>query len=220
MYRLLAVATLLAWLGLTAAPVSAAVPDDPANVQPLSVGAKAPSVTVRTAAGADFTLDPGNLARPTVLVFYRGGWCPYCNVHLGALAKAEQELADLGFDRYFLSADRPEILHSSLEDASTPFTLLSDANMSAARAFGIAFRVDDATFARYKSFGIDLEAASGQTHHELPVPAVFILDRAGVIRFAHANPDYTVRLAAEPLLEAARSVAAMPAAPVIEDAAQ
>ncbi len=100
------------------------------------------------------------------------------------------------------------------------FTLLSDASMSAARAFGIAFRVDDATFARYKSFGIDLEAASGQTHHELPVPAVFILDRAGVIRFAHANPDYTVRLAAEPLLEAARSVAAMPAAPVIEDAAQ
>jgi peroxiredoxin len=82
--------------------------------------------------------------------------------------------------------------------------LLSDAQMNAARAFGIAFRVDDATVQKYKEYNIDLEAASGATHHELPVPAVFIIDRNGVIRFAHWDPDYKVRMKGEEILAAAR----------------
>jgi len=84
------------------------------------------------------------------------------------------------------------------------YTILSDARMAAARAYGVAFRVDDATAARYKGFGIDLEAASGETHHELSVPAVFIVDRSGVIRFVYANADYRVRLAPDELLAEAR----------------
>jgi len=84
------------------------------------------------------------------------------------------------------------------------YTILSDARMAAARAYGVVFRVDDATAARYKGFGIDLEAASGETHHELPVPAVFIVDRSGVIRFVYANADYRIRLAPDELLAKAR----------------
>jgi len=85
------------------------------------------------------------------------------------------------------------------------YTILSDARMAAARAYGVAFRVDDATAARsIKGFGIDLEAASGETHHELPVPAVFIVDRSGVIRFVYANADYRIRLAPDELLAKAR----------------
>jgi len=84
------------------------------------------------------------------------------------------------------------------------YTILSDARMAAARAYGVAFRVDDATAARYKGFGIDLEAASGETHHELSVPAVFIVDRSGVIRFVYANADYRIRLAPDELLAKAR----------------
>lgn len=183
------------------------VPTDPASVVPLPVGSPIPGVVVRNADGTDRRVGPGPLARPMVLIFYRGGWCPYCNRHLGVLKKAEPELLTLGYDLLFLSADRPELLYSSLKEPDVHYTLLSDASMSAARAFGVAFRVDAAGLAKFREYGVDLEAASGQTHHELPVPAVFIIDRSGVIRFVHANPDYTTRISADALLAAARKVA-------------
>jgi peroxiredoxin len=77
--------------------------------------------------------------------------------------------------------------------------------VNAARAFGIAFRMDDATYAKYKTYGIDLEDTQDAKHHELPVPAVFIVDRKGRIRFAHTNPDYTKRLPAADIVKAAES---------------
>lgn len=187
--------------------LQAATPDDPAKVTPLTVGAPAPDFVVRNADGSDHPFVAHGLTKPVVLIFYRGGWCPYCNAHLGALKKVEPDLLALGFDLYFLSADRPEMLYSSLKEPDIHYTLLSDARMTAARAFGVAFRVDDATVEKYKSFGVDLEAASGERHHELPIPAVFILDQHGIIRFVHANPDYRVRIAPADLLAAAQAVA-------------
>ena len=199
--------SLLVTATLTAPAFAAAVPDDPAKVTPLPVGTTVPTVTVRNPDGTDRRLGPTSFAKPTVLIFYRGGWCPYCNTHLGELKAAEPTLLELGYDLLFLSADRPKLLHSSLKEPDIHYTVLSDARMTAARAYGVAFRVDDASVAKYKSFGIDLEAASGETHHELPVPAVFIIDRSGVIRFVHANPDYKVRIQPDALLTEARRIA-------------
>lgn len=76
--------------------------------------------------------------------------------------------------------------------------------MNAAKAFGLAFRVPAETVDRYKGFGIDLEARSGQPHHLLPVPAVFVLDEDARIQFQYVNPDYRVRIPAKLVLEAAR----------------
>lgn len=76
--------------------------------------------------------------------------------------------------------------------------------MNAAKAFGLAFRVPDETVERYKGFGIDLEQRSGQEHHLLPVPAVFVLDEDARIQFQYVNPDYRVRVPARVVLEAAR----------------
>jgi peroxiredoxin len=78
--------------------------------------------------------------------------------------------------------------------------------MVLSRAFGIAFRVDDPTLEKYSGFGIDLEKSSGRSHHLLPVPAVYIVDTRGVIRFAHWDPDYKKRLDPESLLSASRKV--------------
>jgi peroxiredoxin len=114
----------------------------------------------------------------------------------------------MGYDVLFLSADRPELLIPSLREKDLPYTVLSDAKMHAARAFGIAFRVDDATYERYKEWNLDLEKASGEPHHELPVPAVFMVDRNGIVRFAHWNPDYKVRISPEKLLAAAAAALA------------
>ena len=76
--------------------------------------------------------------------------------------------------------------------------------MDAAKAFGVAFKVDDGMLTKYKGFGIDLEAASGEKHHYLPVPSVFLIGTDGVIKFRYFNPDYKVRLSSEELLAAAR----------------
>jgi hypothetical protein len=81
--------------------------------------------------------------------------------------------------------------------------------IAAMKNFGVAYRVDDATIANYKKFSVDLERSSGQTHHILPVPAVFIVNRTGEIVFVHADPDYKVRMkGAEVLAAAAKSAAA------------
>lgn len=196
-------------LFVTAAGAASAdgVPSDPANVVPLPVGSAIPAVVVRNPDGTERRFGPGPLARPTILIFYRGGWCPYCNRHLGALKKIEPQLINLGYELLFLSADRPEILFSSLKEPDVHYTLLSDASMGAARAYHVAYHLDSAALAKYAEHGVDLEAASGQKHHQLPVPAVFIVDREGVVRFVYANPDYTTRISPEALLEAAQNVA-------------
>jgi peroxiredoxin len=107
-----------------------------------------------------------------------------------------------------LSADRPEKLIGSRKKHDLSYTLLSDHEMKAARAFGVAFEVDEATYEEYKGYGIDLEEASGESHHLLPVPSVFLIDAEGVVRFVHYDPDYEQRLENDALLEAARKAMA------------
>ncbi len=171
-------------------------------VMPVQIGQVAPDFEVRTATGETYTFDADGQSAKTMLIFYRGGWCPYCNRHLQSLQSVVPKLRDAGIDVLFLSADRPEILFESLEEPGVDYTLLSDASMSASRAYGLAFVVDDKTVARYKEYGIDLEASSGYDHHQLPVPAVYLIDD-GKVAFMYADADYKKRLAPEKILEAA-----------------
>ena len=103
-----------------------------------------------------------------------------------------------------LSADRPEKMLKSLEVKNLGYGLYSDSALAAARAFGIAFQLDAKGVAKMQRFGIDLEAASGQDHHQLPVPSVFLVDADGIVRWRYSNPDYRVRPDNGSLLSAAR----------------
>ncbi len=103
--------------------------------------------------------------------------------------------------------DQPTVLAQAIADGDGGIRRFSDAEGTAMRAFGVAFRVDDAIHTRLLGYGIDLEQASGQTHRWLPVPSVFLIDAAGTVRFVHADPDHTQRLDAEQLTTALRSVA-------------
>jgi peroxiredoxin len=118
----------------------------------------------------------------------------------------ESELSALGLPVIAIGADRPAGLSNSREAHGLGYTLYSDASLSAARAFGIAFQLDAAEVAQYKGYGIDLEAASGHDHHQLPVPSVFLVEAGGTIRWVYSNPDYQVRPDNARLLEAARSL--------------
>jgi len=180
--------------------------EDAMQVQPLLPGMQAPVFDVLNVEGQAVHFDPENMSKPLALTFFRGGWCPYCNLHLAELRKAETELRELGFDIWFISVDRPEMLYGSLEQPDIGYTVLSDAKLSATRAFGLAFRLPDEMVARYLSYNIDLEGASGETHHVLPAPATFLIASDGVIHFQYTNPDYTVRLHPDVLLAAARAL--------------
>ena len=198
-------ATLICLLSgrLLAAAVQTAIPTDPAAVEPLAVGDRAPEFTVRQTDGTVFVFNPNRLERPHVLIFYCGGWCPYCNARLNDLGHVEVKLRDSGFAILFLSTHRPELLCSSLKAADIRYTPLSDNHLQAAEAFHIAYHLDDTAIARQREFGVDLERTTGTKQHELPVPSVFIIDRSGTIRFVNSNPEYTVRLGAGALWAAA-----------------
>jgi len=184
---------------------NSAMPTRGEDAHPLGVGARAPGATLRTIDGQPFDLAEAYHNGPVMLIFYRGGWCPYCNRHLQELRHAEAPLREMGVRLLAVSPDQPSKLQESRVENEVSYELLSDSTMKLSRAFGLAFRVDDDTIERYHGFGIDLEAASGQSHFQLPVPAVYLIDRQGVIRFAHFDPDYKVRLSADDVVTAARS---------------
>lgn len=188
-------------LGLRAALAPSAT-----EISPLPVGAKAPAVVVTTIEGTELNLTAALAQKPTVLIFYRGSWCPYCNKHLASLAGIEPQLLELGYQIIALSPDDAKGLQAMMEKNQLNYRLLSDHAMQAASAFGVAFRVDAPTIEAYKGYGVTLTPVPGEPAARwLPVPAVFVIGRDGTIRFMHANPDYKVRLSAEALLVAAKS---------------
>ena len=172
----------------------------------LQPGETIPDSMLGTDAGDVIALRKLVSEKPAVLIFYRGGWCPYCTRHLKDLAGIEKDLLAAGYQLLAISPDQPSKLREKPDIEKLNYTLLSDSSMDAAKSFGVAFEVPADLVSKYKGqYGIDLEAASGQRHHMLPHPAVFIVDAKGVVRFAYVNEDYKVRLEPEKLLEAARA---------------
>jgi peroxiredoxin len=188
------------------------LPASAEDVKPLKAGDKAPRFTVRTVANEPFEFDPDKLESPVMFVTFRGGWCPYCNMHLSELRTVIPELKGKGLDVYFLSGDRPEMLYESLKQETQDdidgmgYTILSDAQINAARALGIAFRASNETIERRIERGQDIDGSSMMNFHALPVPAVYIIDKSGQITFSYVNPDYAVRISTEDLVAAAHAV--------------
>lgn len=189
---------------LAAADLPAAV-DDPSRVRALVAGATLPAATVATAEG-EVPLNEAVGDGKVALVVYRGGWCPVCTRHFAALGSVADELQEDGWRLVALSPDSRESIAAWEEKHSEDaFTRLSDSDVDAIRALGLAFVVDAATRETYKGYGIDLQAASGHDHHTLPVPTV-ILVVDGTARFVHADADYQRRLTPEVLRAAVAMV--------------
>ena len=172
---------------------------------PLAIGQEIPDLTLKGVSGESVSLRAAAKEQPLVLIFYRGSWCPYCSRHLMQLQELDPKLRELGYRIVAVSPDLPMNLQTSIDKGELTYTLLSDSNMDAAKAFGLAFTVDDATLKKYAEYGINLETASGEKHHMLPVPAVFLVGKDVVIDFVYANPDYKTRIDPDVLLAAAKA---------------
>lgn len=184
------------------------VAESASDVNPLAAGRHIPALVLKTAEGKPFDLSAEVAKAPTVVIFYRGGWCPFCNRQLSGLQGIAKDLHDMGYQLLAISPDLPHELAKSTEKHSLTYTLLSDSDAKAIKAFGLAFRVNDNTYHRMLSLGVDLEKASGAKHHALPVPAVYIVGIDGTIHFVHFDPDFRNRMdPAEIAREAKRAVA-------------
>jgi peroxiredoxin len=140
--------------------------------------------------------------KPSVLVFYRGGWCPYCNKQLARLRKITKQINNLGYKLIAVSPDKVSKFQETVKKEKLDYTVVSDSDLIIAKEFGLTFKVDAKTRALYKTYGIDLEAASGKTHYSLPIPAIYVLDSRGLVHFNYVNPNYKVRMNEKILLNA------------------
>jgi peroxiredoxin len=111
----------------------------------------------------------------------------------------------MGYQILAVSPDRPEKLAETQGQHELAYKLLSDSKMTAAKAFGIAYEVDDKTVKALDGFGVDLNKYSGEEHHVLPVPAVFLVGTDGTVDFHYVNRDYRIRMNADVLLAAAKA---------------
>ena len=171
------------------------IPGTPTDISPLLIGEKIPDIQLSNLEGKKVSLNDIISKEQTLLIFYRGGWCPYCNLHLAELLSIESEILKSGFNIIAISPDSPDNLKASIEKHKLNYTLLSDSKTEAARAFGIAFQASE-------RYGEMLGKASGSLNTQglLPVPAVFVLNKQGEILFEYINPDYKKRLKGSLLL--------------------
>ena len=180
---------LLALATVAAYAQSPSIPALATDISPLLVGESAPDLKVRNIEGKEESLKEILGRKPTVLIFYRGGWCPYCNVHLAELQGIEKDILDLGYQVVGISPDSPASLKASVEKNELNYSLLSDSDLGAAKAFGLAFQAPE----KYKEM---LAGASGGDNSSglLPVPAVFVFNTEGQIQFEYINPNYNTRI--------------------------
>ena len=137
------------------------------------------------------------LARgPAVISFYRGSWCPYCNLELRARQQHLPEFNDIGATLVAISPELPDGSRKLVERDGLRFPVLSDTGNRVSRLFGLMFRLPDLLVEFYRGNGIDLGARNGDTVWELPVPATYVVGRDGVVAWAHVDCDYRRR--AEP----------------------
>ncbi|MBB5918095.1 peroxiredoxin [Nocardia transvalensis] len=164
----------------------------------LGVDASAPGFTLSDHRGGTFTLADALREGPVVLSFYRGGWCPYCNVQLHTLQQALPEFRAQGARLVAVSPDAPDDSLSTAERHGLEFDVLSDPDVRVARSYGLVFTVPEEVRDIYRTAGADLAA----TDATLPIPATYLIGTDGHIRYAHVDGDYRNRAEADDILKA------------------
>jgi peroxiredoxin len=169
---------------------------DSSGVAPgLAVGEAAPNFTLPNALGESVSLADALAKGPVVLTFYRGEWCPFCNLELRALQAALPRFEGLGASVIAISPQSPDHSLSVKEKAELSFEVLSDARQEVIRAYKVQFTVPAAIKDLHLSvFQNDLSTHTADGSWDLPVPATFVIDQAGVVRAAGVSADWRVRM--------------------------
>lgn len=143
---------------------------------------------------------------PIIVSFYRGGWCPYCVMELKALRAIIEQLPELGATLVAISPETSKHSADTKVRNDLNFMILSDKDNGLARECGLVFKIPPDLLTQYQNFGFDIESHNGNDKFELPIPATYIVDQQGVIRFAFVEEDYTCRVEPEKLLGILKSL--------------
>lgn len=164
--------------------------------QTLKVGDTIPDFALPNATGQTVSIRELLAQNPVIIAFYRGGWCPYCNLELKALQNALASIQETGAALVAISPETPDNSLTTQEKNELAFPVLSDLDNQVARQFGLVFQLPASLRPIYDGFGIDLVAYNGNDQFELPIPATYVVQPNGEIVYAFADVDYTKR--AEP----------------------
>ena len=174
----------------------AQIADKPENISPLLIGEKIPNVLLRDVNGNEIHTDK-ILSKKTVLIVYRGGWCPYCNSQLADMQEIEGDILALGYQVVAVSPDAPSFLKQTLDKKELHYQLYSDSEGVFSKAVGIAFQREKPKLDKY---------SEGKNPGFLPVPTVYVINDNKEIEFLYINPNYSKRLEGKVLLAVLKSL--------------
>ena len=172
----------------------AQVPENPEDISPLLISEKVPDASLQSIEGESVSVVELLKEKKSVLLFYRGGWCPYCNAHLSAVGESEQEILALGYQIIAIAPDSPAQLKATVEKQKLNYRLYSDASGALIKAMGLAFKAPERYEKRLDNY------SDGINPGILPVPSLFVVDTDGTIIFEYINPDYKYRISSGMLL--------------------
>jgi len=170
------------------------LPAKPEDISPLLIGEKLPAAQLNNEKGERMDLNQLVSTKPTILIFYRGGWCPYCNRHLSEIAEAEAKILALGYQIVAISPDQVSKLAETVGKDKLNYHLLSDSAGLLSIGMGLAYQAPP------HYLKLIAESSNGANKESLPVPSLFVLNTKGEIQFEFIQPNFKTRMSAKLLL--------------------
>ncbi|HUQ96937.1 MAG TPA: peroxiredoxin-like family protein, partial [Chitinophagaceae bacterium] len=156
----------------------------------LFINSKAPDFKGTDQSGVNVNLKELRKKGPVVVLFYRGNWCPYCNRALKRFQDSLSLLPERGAQVVAITPEGSDGIAKTIEKTGAVFPILTDGDMKIAKGYAVAYDVDDRTLGRYKNADIDLLVINGQKQAQLPVPAVYIINKEGAVTYRFFDIDY------------------------------
>ena len=166
----------------------------------LKAGENVPAFESNTYEGESVNLDNLLANGPIMVIFYRGGWCPFCNYQVRQITQAFDKFQERKVTPVLVSVDKTDGAMLVKEAYEIPFPVLSDSNLAAHESFKTVIELDNSEYEKYKKFGVDLEAWSGLQHHKMAAPGIFLVSGEGQVLWSHVALDFKTRPNVEQLL--------------------
>ena len=172
----------------------------------IKVGEKAPDFVLNNALGKAVSLKEKLKQGPVVLVFYRGAWCPFCNMHLHVMQESLPEFKKYGAQLITITPQTPDKSVEQFREKGYPFEVLSDLDSKVMKDYRLYFELPAELVEVYKNHGLDIEAYNGKGRNALPVPGSFVIDTNGIVRAKHADTDYKERMEPSAIIDALKNI--------------
>jgi peroxiredoxin len=168
--------------------------------QGLKVNTAAPDFIANDQHGKPFHLKKSLAKGPVVLIFYRGQWCPYCNHELKSLEDSLSLVTGKGATLVAVTPELLENVSKTIAKTGATYPILHDAGLKIMKTYDVSYAVDSASTATYIKYGVNVAENNGSNGNNLPVPAIYIIDKKGMIVYRFFEPDFRIRPSVEEII--------------------